>query len=310
MKGEFIIGIDIGGSHITSVAVRMNDFKILNSTKFSSKINNKADKDKILKNWAQIINSTIESLGIDESVKLAFAMPGPFDYATGNALFELNDKYESLYNVSIELELSKQIKSKKVEMRFINDATAFGIGVASTMLTKNNTKIISLTLGTGFGCAFLNNGIPQIHHKDVPENGFLWDKPFKSSIADDYFSTRWCIARYEEYTGIKIKGVKEISEAKTKYSFEVFKEFGKNMGQFLAPYLRNFEPDAIILGGNISKASEHFLPYLIDETRNEGITTHIEVSDLMEDSALLGACKLFDSSFMKCYKSSNSVKWI
>lgn len=307
MDNEIIIGVDIGGSHITSVGIEISNFKILNHTRFTSKIENKADKEGIISIWAETINHTINSLRKEEPVKIALAMPGPFDYMEGIALFELNDKFENLYNANIKNELPKHLNSKNTELRFINDATAFGIGVSESSSYKKNLKILTLTLGTGFGAAFIKNGIPQINENDVPEGGVLWNKPFKESIADDYISSRWCIKRFNELTGKTVNGVKEIAENCNPYGKEVFQEFGMNLGQFLGPYLIDYNPDKLVIGGNIARAHKHFLPYLKNELKKQQLGLHVQISEESEDYAMLGACKLYDTKFLKSYIQKSDI---
>ncbi len=298
MKRQIAIGVDIGGSHITSAAVNLVELRILPETTFSVKANNRASKEKILENWSLAINKTLESISVEDNVQLGFAMPGPFHYKTGLAMFKgINDKYASLNSVSIPDELKPYINAPKVSMRFINDATAFGAGASAIGKARNHSRIIAITLGTGFGSAFIKEGIPLVVSDDVPKGGCLWDKAYKDSIGDDYFSTRWCIKRYTDLSGKQVSGVKEIAQSNNEHSKVVFKEFGYNMAEFIIPFLKKYRPDLIILGGNVSKASAFFLPTLKSEIQNIGLETDFEISDLMEDAAMIGSAKLFDCDF-------------
>jgi glucokinase len=298
LKDQIAIGVDVGGSHITSAAVDINKLTIVEGSTFSVKVNNKATKDDIMENWSRAINKTIDSVSLVNNVHIAFAMPGPFHYKTGLAMFVgNNEKYESLYNVSIPDELGKYIKGSNLDFRFLNDATAFGVGVASMGKAKNYSKVVAITLGTGFGSAFIKDGRPQINSMDVPKGGFMWDKPYKGGLGDDYFSTRWCIKRYSEITGVVASGVKEIAEANNNSSKAVFVEFGSNMAEFMLPFLMKFQPDLIILGGNVSKASELFLPALKNKIKDAGLHVDFEKSDVLEEAAIIGSAKLYNSSF-------------
>ncbi len=303
MTKRIVIGTDIGGSHIISAAVDLNNLEIIPSTSFSSKVNNKDSKEAIFKNWSALILKTIEKLPDTVNLKIGFAMPGPFHYKTGLAMFETNDKYENLYNVNVADELEKHFENKKVEFRFLNDATAFGVGVSCMEGANNYHKIIAITLGTGFGSTFLKDGIPQVNSNDVPTGGCLWDKPFKNGMADDFFSTRWFIKRYEEIAKQKMKGVKEIADAKNKYSQQVFEEFSTNLAEFMDSYLNTYKPDLIVLGGNISNASEQFLPSLKIKLIKKGHKMDFKISNLMEDAAIIGAAKLFEPDFWNQIKN-------
>lgn len=298
MNNTIAIGVDVGGSHITSAAVDIEELSILPETTFSVKVDNKAQKDIILKKWSEAINKSIDSASLKQSANIGFAIPGPFNYKEGVALFEGdNDKYENLYNVSIPEELSKYLISDKTNFRFLNDATSFAIGVSVQGKAKNCDKIIATTLGTGFGSAFIKNGIPLIDHPQVPKEGCLWDKPFKDGIGDDYFSTRWCIKRYFEISSKNIQGVKEIAKENTAHSKLLFEEFGSNMGHFMIPFLQKYQPELIVMGGNISNAGNLFIPALKQVITDAGLKVDIEISTLMEDAAIIGSAKLFNPDF-------------
>lgn len=298
MHDQIAIGVDVGGSHIVSAAVNLKKLQILPGTTFSVKVDNKATKEVVLETWSTAINKTISCIPDKKNVNIGFAIPGPFDYYKGIALFEgENDKYVNMYGVSVPKELARYLESKNVNFRFLNDATSFGVGVATQAAAKQYPKIIVVTLGTGFGSAFVKDGIPQVNHAEVPKDGCLWDKPFKNGIGDDYFSTRWCIKRYQELSLEKVKGVKEIAEANNIHTQIVFEEFGANMAEFLIPFLQMFRPELVVLGGNISHASTFFLPSLKSGVLAAGLDIRFEVSLLMEEAAILGSAQLFDAYF-------------
>ncbi len=294
-----IIGIDIGGSHISSAAVNKDTLEIIADTWFRGAVDSKASKDVILKKWAEIINQTLSKIESAETIGIAFSIPGPFQYESGIAMFEGNDKYESLYNVSIPLELGNFLDKKNVTFRFLNDATSFGIGSAINQNGEGvSQKVVALTLGTGFGASFLNDVIPVVCGDNVPENGCLWDKAFQDSIADDYFSTRWFITKYEQYSGEKVNdGVKEIACKNNEYSARVFKEFAYNISDFLFPYLTKFEADSLVLGGNIAKCHQLFLPKIAQIWKDKGLDISITILDNTEESSILGSAYMFNEVF-------------
>ncbi|MBC8770530.1 ROK family protein [Arenibacter sp. BSSL-BM3] len=300
-----VIGVDIGGSHITSSIVDLNLLNLIEGSTFSVKVDNKASKDNILKCWSMAVNQSIEYMDVHDEIRIGFAMPGPFNYKKGLGMFiGNNQKYESLNGVSIPAELSKYLHADKMDFRFLNDATAFGVGVASMGKAKDYSKVVAITLGTGFGSAFLQDGVPQVTVDNVPKGGFMWDKPYKLGLGDDYFSTRWCVKRYKEITGEETIGVKEIAEANNDSSRKVFLEFGSNMAEFMLPFLIKYQPDLIILGGNVSKASALFLPALKNKIKDTGLQVDFEISDVLEEAAIIGSAKLYDSYFWEQLKNT------
>ena len=304
------IGIDIGGSHISSAAVNSDDLKIIPGTYFSGAVDSKASKEVIIQKWALIINQTIkvlqdsQKLSSDETIGIAFSMPGPFQYQTGVAMFEGNDKYESLYNVSVSDELLKYLCTKQVSFRFLNDASCFGVGGALKQEATGNEKVVAITLGTGFGAAFLDNKLPITQGSNVPNNGCLWDKQFKDSIADSYFSTRWFLNQYESITGEKLTdGVKEIASIENYSTAKIFDDFANNLSAFLTPYLIDFEADLLVIGGNIAKSYHLFLPKLKENLKNNNIDIAISIIENTEETSVLGSSYLFNEIFWEKIKA-------
>jgi len=225
-------------------------------------------------------------------------MPGPFQYKTGIAMFERNDKYESLHKVSIASELPKYLNGKNLSIRFLNDASSFGIGGALIKKIEKNQKIVALTLGTGFGAAFLKNHVPVVNDECVPEGGCLWDKAFLDSIADDYFSTRWFISKYEELTGeSSIEGVKEIVNTNSTKSLLLFDEFALNLSEFMLPHLTKFDTDLLVLGGDISKSHHLFLPTVNQKLKEKGCDISFAIIDNTDKACIIGSSYLFEIDF-------------
>ncbi|OXA90045.1 ROK family protein [Flavobacterium hercynium] len=306
------IGVDIGGSHISSAAIHNKELKIIENTYRCGPIDSKASKELILKNWAAVINQTIQiaqdaaEVNGKQNIGIAFSMPGPFDYSTGIAMFEGNDKYQSLYNVCVGDELLKYLNTENTSFRFLNDASCFGIGGAF-MHTKEaaSQKILAITLGTGFGAAFLENNLPITNGENVPENGSLWDKEFNGDLADNYFSTRWFINQYESRTGTILKdGVKELANLNDETAMVIFEDFALNLSEFLAPYISDFKADVLIIGGNITKSSRLFLPHLESNFRKKGIELQICTIENTEETGIIGASCLFDETFWDKIKNN------
>jgi len=297
MKKNIVIGVDVGGSHITSAAVNLNNLTIEEGSLFSNNVNSKASKEIIFESWSKAIAQSIESASLTGLKRISFAIPGPFQYKKGIAMFEINDKYENLFQISVTDELPSFLKDDNIEFRYLNDATSFGVGVAKIGEAKKYNKVIAITLGTGFGSCFITNGIPIVNTSDVPKDGCLWDKPFKQGIADEYFSTRWFKKRYRELSSEDIKGVKEITEADNEFSKVIFNEFGNNLAEFMIPVIRKYKPDLIVLGGNISNANEMFLPAVHNRLNEANSDVKFVISSLMEEAAIIGSVRLFEPDF-------------
>ncbi|MCA1760855.1 MAG: ROK family protein, partial [Bacteroidales bacterium] len=231
---------------------------------------------------------------------IGFAMPGPFDYRNGMAWFEGVQKFENLYGVNIREEIQNRLDlPHEFPVRFLNDAACFAVGEAWMGEASDYRRIIALTMGTGFGTTFIKNKLPVAGTERIPEDGFLYHVPFRSSIADDYFSTRWFLQAYFEKTGKKIHGVKELAEKAPHEAIvaKLFKNFGWNLGEFLAPWIKQFNAGCLVLGGNISKSFSLFKTEMEQQFEKSGVNPAICLSKPEEEAALFGSAKLCDDSF-------------
>lgn len=296
------LGVDIGGSHITAVAVDMDTKTIIPGTLSGSAVDNKAQAGEIIAVWSQSLKMVLDKVNILKVRGIGFAMPGPFDYVNGICLIKGVPKYENLYGVNVGEAISKKLDLPgSCKVRFMNDASSFAVGEAWAGKAKDFRKSMAITLGTGFGSAFLDNKIPVVDGPLVPKMGCVYHLPVENGIADDYFSTRWLVRRYKEVTGIDAEGAKEVADAakKDQKAKAIFDQFGKNIGSFLSPWLIKFGAEVLVIGGNISHAYDLFGESFQKELISSGCKTRTEISGLKEDAALLGSAYLLDESFWK-----------
>jgi glucokinase len=302
MKHNIAIGADIGGSHISCAAVDLTSGKVLRETFSERSVNNQAQATEIISVWASCLAEVLSKIKADEVKGIGFAMPGPFDYVKGICFIKGVAKYENLYGFNIaDAIVSSLDVSEHFKARFMNDASSFAVGEAWAGKASKVKRSISITLGTGFGSAFINDKIPVVEGPEVPKLGCVYHLPFKGNIADESFSTRWFIGSYKKITGKDIKGVKEIAELvpTDKVAQELFTEFGNNLGIFLAPWLNKFKAEMLVIGGNISYAYNLFGKVFEARLTKEKCNCKVEISDLKEDAALLGSAYLFNDNFWK-----------
>jgi len=292
------VGIDIGGSHISVAIVDEKTKKIIPGSESRKDYDHKLNANTILQVWADAINSTLESVTDDMSLQgVGFAMPGPFDYKEG--ICRMDQKMISLFGLHIPTKLNQMLNSELgVKMRFLNDATCFAIGESIGGKGAGKDKVVVITLGTGFGSAFLDQDYPIVERDDVPSEGCLWHLPFGNSIADDYFASKWFVRYCEEQYSKKFSGVREILEiADNEMIDNIFGEFTKNLSSFIGPYLKKFHAEILIIGGNISKALPLFQDKLLELFKLQGVEIEIKSSELLEDAAIIGASKLLDDDY-------------
>jgi glucokinase len=304
---KIAIGVDIGGSHVSCAACNIEEKIYLSETFSENEVDNQGTVDEILGVWSKTIQRTIEKVGIENVKGIGFAMPGPFDYAKGIALFKGdNKKYENIYELNVPDALREILcLPHNFPIRFINDATAFAIGESWIGKANGAKQLLAITLGTGFGSAFMKEGIPVVSGPEVPEIGCLWHLTFGSGIADDYFSTRGLLNRYYEITGIMLSGVKELAQlADVQMNARMlFDDFGSKLGIFLHPWMETFGVEVLVIGGNISNAFSLFKESMKSYLKANGSSVRIEVSELKESASLVGSAVLLDTDYFENLKS-------
>jgi len=277
-----VLTADIGGSHITAGIYDSKTGFILSETLTRAEVASKGSADEILAAWSGCLRKVLSNSSTAVA-GLTLAMPGPFDYKNGISRIKGLNKYESIFGMNIREYLAGALGIEAQRILFRNDAESTIAGEALSGAGRHNRKVMGITLGTGFGSAFADHSIT----KDL---NFGSDK-YRDSIADDYFSTRWFVRRYKELSGKNLSdGVRELASlsAEDNVSKQIFREFTDNLSEFLATRIETYRPDALIICGNIAKASKLFLPQLKEKTN----TIAIELAELGENAPLIGAASI------------------
>jgi len=304
---RYALGIDVGGSHISCALVDIQKGKILEGTRSQGEVDNKANKEAILRSWIDVLKVTLKAINKEDLAGIGFGMPGPFAYETGIGRFEMVDKYESLNGIDIGIKLKELLNLDiSIPFRFMNDASAFAVGEAWLGSAADVDKSVSITLGTGFGSAFIDSGVPVVEGNYVPKMGCVWHLPYKNGIADDAFSTRWFINRYMEETGVMVSGARSIAEAAPECSKAagIFEQYGNNMGEFLGPWLKKFDAKILVIGGNVTRAYHLFGPAFEKVLKTQGVDTKVKLSKLKEDAAIIGSARMLDMEYWNLIKST------
>ena len=291
MTHKKILAGDIGGSHLTIglFEEKESQLNLLHTERRA--VDSSLSEDDILAQWYSIFRQYIDN---PNDFQISLAMPAPFDYENGICLIKEQDKFKNLYGVNLKLKLSKGLDLPLTSIKFINDAEAFLQGEASFGKGANFSTLLGLTLGSGLGSAYKAG--EQVMDAE------LWSSPFKEGLVEDYLGTIWFTNWAKKKFGREISGVKDILDSKDLNNEigPLFKNYAKNLSEFLAREWRQHRFEAVVIGGNISLSSHLFIDQVSEGLRKEGIDLPIEISELGEISALYGAASLyFDTSRLR-----------
>ncbi|UCS91808.1 ROK family protein [Echinicola marina] len=281
MHANKVLGVDVGGSHITVGQVDLETRRLLDDKLVRQHVNSKGSEEEILRSWSKAIGQLME----DEkpSVRIGLAMPGPFDYEKGISwIGSTQDKYEVLYGKNIKELLASYLGIAPSQIKFKNDAACFLQGEIFAGAGKGYQRAIGMTLGTGAGTAY--------YHGTEAQDAARWGDQFGESIVEDHFSTRWFAKKYLEKTGKQLAGVKEMLDlADKEWVSSTFEEFGSLLGQYLNRFMEEESPEIVIIGGSISRSSDLFFPAVKNTLKEKNKKIPLVKSVLGEQGALIGA---------------------
>lgn len=296
MDKEYALGLDVGGTHITTAVIAINEMKVLDFSVHKESFDSNLPADKILDIWEKVIRSSWKNSGIEKLKGLAICMPGPFDYESGICWIKDQAKYEHFYSLNIRELIRERLNlSNDLPIVFDNDANCFGKGEFFKNVENSSKKLMAVTLGTGLGASFIDNGKAIDSGTQVPADGELYNIPFKTGIAEDYVSARGLLSGYKATSGIEISSGLELFNRANDgdvMAIKVFEEMGEDLAEIVIPWLKSFGADSFIIGGKIANASDYFLPAFQQKIKDSGREVTILVSTDNEITALLGATSL------------------
>lgn len=294
MKNQYVVGVDIGGSHIACQIVDLITFEPVEGTFTEVKVAENESAQKLLAAWNEALKSCIAKAGAHPIEGIGVAIPSPFDFQAGIAMAD--HKFASLKGMHIRTEISRSTGIDPSRVLFTNDAAAFGMG-AWRINGGGRNHLIGVTLGTGFGACFVVDGCYCTYGPGVRIGGELWDSPFRGQIAEDFVSTRWFEARFAEVTGIRIQGVKPLADyyASGEYAVEIkaiFDQFARQFSEIMLPFLTRFGADILVIGGGMVLSEALFVPQVKQYLSEQGVEIPILTLPDTTASIIVGAAAL------------------
>ncbi|WP_169306606.1 ROK family protein [Cohnella pontilimi] len=306
---KYAIVFDVGGLFIKA-AVMNESGQLVPGTYMIYPSRSKEKKEELLGHLVDLVKQQANRI-IARTFQIegiGYAFPGPFDYERGISYIRAVDKFEDIYGVNLREELSHRLaqessfagkRAPSFRIVFENDANLFALGEYDTGKAGRFAKVICLTIGTGAGSAFLENGELVKHRKDVPDNGWIYNQPFRESVVDDYISKRGIVRLMRESgldsDSLDVKNAAELAKAGDQRAIAVFRRFGEMVGEMLLPFLKSFQPEAVVIGGQIVKSRELFIGSTREVLRD--FPVQLEVTDETSISTFAGVSRLLKQPY-------------
>lgn len=285
VTNKYIIGVDIGGTKISSVLIK--DDKVLKSLKIKTP---KKNRREFLKKLSVLISKTILELADKKEISgIGCGVAGALDLRKGIIINAPNIKILNGFN--IKNWLSKKFGYK---VKIDNDARSFTRAEYLFGVGRGYKNIVGITLGTGIGGGIIINGSMVYGISGLAgEVGHMI-----INLKEDF----------ESLTGVKglrcigfIDSLKAYQLAKLgdKKARKAFEELGGYLGVGLANIINILDPEAIVIGGGFSGAYKFFLPvakktitkFIFSQGSRKNVK--ILIGKLGEDAGAIGAAALF-----------------
>jgi glucokinase len=296
MNTSYAIGLDIGGTHITAAVINKTEMKIVNFSLCKESFDSNLPVNEVMGIWKNVICNAVKNAKIESVSGIAVCMPGPFDYKNGICWIKGQSKYEHFYGLNVRNLLLEDLNfTKDFPILFENDAVCFGKGEVFKNAENLSKKVMAVTLGTGLGACFIDKGVSISTGELVPQDGEIWNLPYKNGIAEDYVSVRGLLNNYKSLTGKNLNNGLELfnlAVAEDKIAIQVFEEMGEDLALVVISWLEKFGAESFIIGGKIANASEFFLNSFNKKLKENNIEITVSISTDNEIAALLGAASL------------------
>lgn len=296
MEKRFAIAMDVGGSHITSAIVDLSEMKVFEESLFKVSFDSNLPTAEVMDFWENAIRTLLEKSEVGKLSGIAMAVPGPFDYEDGTCWIKDQDKYDNFYGLNIKDLLRERFDfDLDFPIVFENDAKSFGKGEVYKNMENLPKNVMAITLGTGLGACFIENGKIVSTGITVPKNGEIWDLPYKNGMAEDAVSLRGLLSNYKSLSGIQANNGLELyilAINGNKKALEAFNLFGEDLAEIILPWLKSFNANMLVIGGKVANAGDLFLNSFREKAKQSGIEIELILSTDNETTALLGAASL------------------
>jgi glucokinase len=273
---EVVGALDIGGTHVTAGRVGLSSATVDSGVRLD--FNGGATLlERILEAAAAVATPELLCFGV--------AAPGPFDYETGVCL--VSHKLPGLYGVNLRNELAPALGLAGGAVSFLNDAEAFLLGEWWAGAARGHRRALGVTLGTGLGSAFLEDGRFVRSGPQVPADGALYTLEFHGRPVEQTISRGALLARHGG--GMDVEQIAVRARGGEDGARRVFEELAADVAEFLAGPLDAFAPTCLVIGGSIARAWDLLAPTLVERLADRPLRVARALN--IDDAPLLGAAR-------------------
>jgi len=233
------IGVDLGGTNIRAGLIDGKNIIKLSSTPLKHKNN--------LDSTLEQLKSIIHSVYNDQVRGIGLGVPSVVDLEKGIVYDVVN--IPSWKKVHLRDILEKEFN---VPVFINNDVNCFVLGEKYFGYGQNHKTFVGITLGTGIGSGIIiDNKLYSGNNCGAGEIGYL---PYLEHDLEHYCGANF----FEKIHQTTAKQTAEEAKKNDPKALKLWATFGHHLGVALKSVVYAYDPEAIILGGTISKAYHFF----------------------------------------------------
>lgn len=280
---DLFIGLDLGGTNIhVGLVTRKGAIK----KEITTPTEAWKGKTAVLKN----IENAIQPLMQFKPKGIGIGAPD-CDFKTG--------KIGKCVNIPLSnFNLVGFIKKKfKIKAKADNDANCFALGEALFGAGRNYKDIVGITLGTGFGSGIIidkkvyhgKGRAGELGHLTINFSGPKCNCGNIGCI-EEYVSVRAVTRAYgSSKTPLEVYHLALKGDQK---AIKTFEDFGFYLGVALASVVNTFDPDVVIIGGNMAKNWDMFSQKMFQTFNERKFLDAKIVRSNLKNSGVIGAAAL------------------
>lgn len=272
-----IVGVDLGGTNIRAGLVEGGVVTSINQALLT-------EKDSLEKTIAQLI-SIIAPL-IQPGVKgIGIGVPSVVDIENGIVFDVVN--IPSWQRVELKKILETEFN---IPVSINNDVNCFALGEHRYGQAKVFSSFVALALGTGLGAGvIINNTLYSGYNCGAGEIGSL---PYLDSNYEFYASSSF----FESIHATTALKAHDSAVKGDKTATQIWNDYGFHLGNVIKAVAYTYDPEAVVLGGSISRAYPFFEDSMKKSLNNFQFPETIKrlkiIRSKVDHIALLGAAAL------------------
>lgn len=279
MNKRKFIGVDIGATKIHMGLVEAGN--VVRQVLFPTPPD--ASKEQIIEE----VKKGIEELIDEEVAGIGIGVAGLVDEEKG-IVYDVQN-IPSWQEVALQMHLESAFK---VSVSISNDANTFVLGEKIYGEGKKFKNLLGITLGTGLGAGIVIND--QLYSGLFSSAGELGGIPYLDQTVEDYCSGKFFLHKFD-MEGSRVLALAKAGDA---HALDIYKQYGAHLGNLINTVLFAYSPEAIFLGGSISKCFPFFKESVIARIeafpfKRVSRQLVLQASD-MDNAAILGAAALLE----------------